>query len=137
VAGSNKVRIRISDIYDQGKTITFNVTSIALSISSSFDASQIYSDAFTFSYVPVGEVEKTVYFILDNQQIGTQITSASGRQLSYTIPAQSHGGHKLKVYYEATINGETVRSNELYYEFIFAVSGNNTPIITSSFSKTT
>lgn len=137
ITGNNKVKIRISDIYDQGKTITFNITSIALSISSSFDANQIYSDSITFPYTPVGEIEKTVYFYLDGQKIGTQTTSASGRQLSYVIPAQSHGGHELKVYYEAQVNGEIVRSNELYYEFIFAETGNNTIIITSSFSALT
>ena len=135
--GTNKVRVRISDVYDQGKTTTFNIMSIALSISSSFDATQTYSGAISFPYTPVGAVEKTVYFILDSRQIGTYVTSVSGRQLSYTIPAQTHGGHTLRVYFESTINGETVRSNELYYEFIYVESGNNTVIITSSFSDTT
>ena len=135
--GTNKVKIRISDTYDQGKTITFNITSIALSISSTFDASSPYSSAISFPYTPVGAVEKTVRFILDGQQIGTQVTSVSGRQMSYTIPAQTHGAHSLRVYFEATINGETVRSNELYYEFIYVEALNNTVIITSSFSNTT
>ena len=135
--GTNKVKARISDVYDQGKTITFNITSIALSISSSFDASTPYSGAISFPYIPVGAVEKTVYFILDGQQIGTQVTSVSGRQMSYTIPQQSHGGHKLRVYFEATINNETVRSNELYCEYISLEPLNNTVIITSSFNATT
>lgn len=135
--GTNKVKVRISDTYDQGKTTTFNITSIALSISSTFDASAVYSSAISFPYTPVGAVEKTVYFVLDGRTIGTQVTSVSGRQMSYTIPAQSHGAHTLRVYYEATINGETVRSNELYYEFIYVQPLNNTVIIASSFSETT
>ena len=135
-AGQNKVKIRIADTYDQGKTTTFNITAVALSISSSFDASIVYSDAFSFPYTPIGAVDKTVHFILDGTEIGTQQTSASGRQISYAIPAQSHGAHSLKVYFEATINEETVRSNELYYEFLFVEDGNNTPIIASSFSAT-
>lgn len=136
-AGSNKVKVRISDTYDQGKTVTFNITSIALSVSSSFDASTTYSSPISFPYTPVGAVEKTVYFILDGVQIGTQVTSVSGRQMTYTIPAQSHGAHSLRVYFEAVINGETVRSNELYYEFIYVVPLDNTVIITSSFHDTT
>lgn len=131
--GSNKVKVRISDVYDQGKTTTFNITTIALSITSTFDATTIYSGPISFPYTPVGAVEKTVRFILDGTQIGTQVTSVSGRQMTYTIPAQSHGGHSLLVYFEATINGETVRSNELYYEFIYAEPLNNNVIIVSSF----
>lgn len=136
-AGTNKVKVRISDTYDQGKTTTFNIMSIALSISSTFSTATPYSSAISFPYTPVGAVAKTVYFILDGQQIGTQETSVSGRQMSFTIPAQAHGGHTLQVYFEADINGETVRSNELYYEFIYAVPMNNSVIITSSFSETT
>ena len=131
--GTNKVKVRISDTYDQGKTVTFNITCIALSISSSFDATKIYSSAISFPYIPVGAVEKTVHFILDGREIGTQVTSVSGRQMSYAIPAQSHGGHSLRVYFEAVINSETVRSNELYFEFIYVEAMNDDVIITSSF----
>ena len=136
-AGTNKVKVRISDTYDQGKTTTFNIMSIALSISSTFSTATPYSSAISFPYTPVGAVAKNVYFILDGQQIGTQETLVSGRQMSFTIPAQSHGGHTLRVYFEAEINGETVRSNELYYEFIYAVPMNDSVIITSSFSEST
>ena len=132
--GTNKVKVRVSDTYDQGKTTTYNITVIALSISSSFDASVVYSNSFTFPFTPVGSVEKTVYFVLDGTTIGTQTTSVSGRQLSYIIPAQTHGAHKLLVYFESVINEETVRSNELYFEFIFTEAENNDVIITSSFN---
>jgi len=132
--GTNKVKVRISDTYDQGKTITFNITSIALSITSTFDSSTVYSGAISFPYTPVGAVEKTVYFILDGQTIGTQTTQVSNRQMSYTIPSQIHGAHSLRVYFESTINNETVRSNELYYEFLFVDSLTTAPIIASSFN---
>ena len=135
--GQNKVKVRISDVYDQGKTIAFNVTVISLSLSSSFDDSMTYSGAITFPFTPVGAVDKTVYFIVDGSQNGTITTSVSGRQLSYAIPALSHGGHSIRVYFESTVNGETVRSNELYYEFKVVVSGATTTIITSSFNDTT
>ena len=49
--GTNKVKVRISDTYDQGKTITFNITSIALSITSTFDSSTVYSGAIKHLFV--------------------------------------------------------------------------------------
>ena len=136
-SGSNKVKVRVSDTYDQGKTITFNISSIVLTISSSFDSTNIYStEDINYPYTPVGEVEKTVHFIVDNVEVGTEVTPVSGRQMTYVIPGRTHGGHTLKVYFEATINNETVRSNELYYEFICVAEGNRSTIITSEFNET-
>lgn len=135
-AGTNKVKVRISDTYDQGKTTTFTITSVALSISSTFDASTQYSSTISFPYTPIGTVDKTVKFFVDGTLIGTQATSVSNRQMSFAIPAQSHGGHSLRVYFEAEINGETVRSNELYYEFIFVDPLSNQTIITSNYNAT-
>ena len=134
--GSNKVKVRISDIYDQGQTKTFNITAVELSITSSFDASMAYSGPISFPYTPVGAVEKTIHFVLDGTEIGTQVTSVSGRQMTYVIPAQTHGPHKIRVYFDAVIGEEKVKSNELYYEFIYVEPLNNTVIITSSFNET-
>ena len=135
--GSNKVKIRVSDVYDQGNTKAFNITCVELSITSTFDSSKQYTSAISFPYVPVGAVNKTVRFILDGNEIGTQETLVSGRQMTYTIPAQTHGGHSLRVYFTALLNGETVSSNELYYEFIFVNPISTETIVTSSMSKTT
>ena len=135
--GANVVRVQISDIYGNARSINFSVTVVAISISSSFDPSQIYSSSFAFNYIPVGAVEKLVYFFVDGVQIGTKETSVSGRQLTQLIPAQSHGSHTIKVYFEATINGETVRSNELFYGFTYVDPTSNVPIITSSFNQLT
>lgn len=133
-SGINKVKIRISDAYDQGKTTTFTITSVALSISSTFDTTQPYTSTFTFPCTPVGNIEKTIHVLIDNKEVVTQTTSLSARQINLVVPAQSHGGHSLKAYFTANINGETVSSNTLYYEFIFLVPLNNTVVITSSFN---
>ena len=134
--GGNNVAISVFDIYGNSRTIRLNVTVVELSLSSSFDATSPYAGSISFPYTPTGNVSKSVYFILDNVQIGKVETSVSGRQLTFPIEAQTHGAHALRVYFEADINGETVRSNELYYELICIEPLNNTPIITSSFRST-
>ena len=136
-SGTNKVKVRVSDVYDQGKTITFTITVVTLSISSTFDVSQPFSGAITFPFIPIGEVEKTVYFVLDGTTLSTMTTSASNKQVSYIIPAQSHGAHTLSVYFTASLNNETVTSNVLYYEFMYVTSGTSTKIITSQFNIST
>ena len=133
-SGNNKVKVRISDSYDQGKTTTFTVTSVALSLSSTFDTTQPYTGAFAFPCTPVGSVDKTIHVLVDGTEVATQTTSLSNRQISLSIPAQRHGGHSLTAYFTAEINGEQVRSNTLYYEFIYLEPLNDTVIITSSFN---
>ncbi len=135
--GSNVVKVQVADVYGQSRTINFSVTVVALSISSSFDTSAPFTGAILFPYTPVGAVAKTVHFILDGTQVATYETSVSNRQLTQTFPAQSHGGHTLRVYFTAEINGEAVQSNELYFEFISVEDFNDNVIIVSPYNATT
>ena len=136
-AGENKIRLSISDVYGSTKNLSYTINTVDVSIKSSFDASQVYSGDIKFTYIPNGKVEKTVHFIIDGTQVGTQTSLSSGNQLTYTITGLTHGSHSLRVYFDCEIDGAEVTSNELYYEIIYVVSGNNTPIITSNFNGTT
>lgn len=135
--GSNIVKVQVSDIYGQSRTINFSVTVVELTIKSSFDTSTPFSGTIAFPYTPMGAVAKTVHFFLDGKLIATQETSVSGRQLTQIIPAQSHGEHKLQVYFTATIDNEVVRSNELFFEFASIEENQYDVIITTSFSEET
>lgn len=136
-SGQNAVRVTVADVYSNTRTVNFTVSMISLTIKSSFDDATPKTGAIQFPYIPNGNVEKTVYFIVDGQTVGTEVTSASGRQQTYTIPEQEYGSHSLLVYFEAEVNGETVRSNELYYSIICINSSGTAPIIASSFRQTT
>lgn len=131
--GSNAVRIQVSDAYENSRTINFNVNAIEASISSAFDSGTAFDGMITFTYIPVGSISKTVHILLDNKEIASVNTTSSGRQMSYTIPAQSHGFHTLEAYFDATINGQVIESNHLYYELICIENLNTTPIIATNF----
>ncbi len=131
--GSNSVAVKISDVYGQSRTTIFTITVSELTIASPFDTSSPFTGALLFPYTLTGNVDHLVYFILDGDLHGTYQTRAANRQLTYAIPAQSHGAHSLRVYFETTISGETVRSNELYYEFTCVEDFNDDVIITSAF----
>ena len=131
--GSNMVKINITDVYGNSRTINYSVSVVDVSVSSTFDASVPYDGPITYTYTPVGNVTKTMHFVLDGKEIGTSEVSASGRQQSYVIPAQSHGAHSLLVYFTAEVDGVEIRSNELYYELICTVAGEDAPIITSAY----
>lgn len=135
--GSNAVRIQVSDAYENSRTINFNINAIEASMSSTFDSGTAFDGIITFTYVPVGAISKTVHILLDGKEIAMVTTTSSGRQMSYTIPAQKHGAHTLEAYFDATVNGQTIESNHLYYEIICVESLNTTPIIATSFQDGT
>lgn len=135
--GENLVAMTISDIYGQSRRFTVSVSAVETYITSTFDTAQRYEGPIIFPVTPVGAVSKTIYLSTDDGAPQTMTTSVSGRQVTFTIPQQSHGAHSIRCWFECEINGQTVRSNVLYYEFIAIEPLNDTPIITSNFERTT
>ena len=135
--GQNTVQLLITDSYGNSRVKNYTITVVELTLTSSFDETTIQNGILAFPYTPYGAVTKTVHFILDGTELDTASVSVSGRQQSYIIPKQNHGSHTLRVYFEATVNGNLVRSNELYYEIIWIEALNTTPVIASSFHDAT
>lgn len=127
--GTNNISIKVTNSENVTKTMTYTVTLASVSLTSSFNDSVPYTGAFSFPYIPTGLATKTVYFEVDGEEIGTATVTTSGRQVSYTIPAQSHGAHILRVWFTCEVEGTVIESNVLYYSVICTTPGNNTPII--------
>ena len=128
-AGSSTVKVNVTDVYGNSRSLSFNLTAVELTLTSSFDASVIYTGDFILPYTPTGAVEKTVHFKVDDIELPTVTVTASGRQQSYTIPAQSHGCHLIEAWFEAEVDGESVESNHLHFAVGCRVEDNNAPII--------
>lgn len=133
ILGDNVLVVQVTDSYGATRKLTFKINAVSIAVTSTFDDSKAYVGAISFPYTPLGAVEKTIHFVVDGKETGTYITSVSNRQQTYSIPAQAHGAHTLDVYATATINDTEVESDRLRYDIISIVSGNNTPIIASSF----
>lgn len=136
-SGTNMFDFTVYDIYGKNRSIRFTVDLKVMYITSTFDNTQPYKSAFPFPYTPNGSVRKVVHFEMDGTEIGTVETSTNGHQQSFTVPQQTHGAHVLRVWFVAEINGQTVRSNTLYYEIICIDPLNTAPIIVSNFGRTT
>ena len=133
ILGDNVLVVQVTDSYGATRKLTFKINAVSIAVTSTFDDSKAYTGAISFPYTPMGAVEKTIHFLVDDKETGTYITSVSNRQQTYSIPAQAHGAHTLDVYATATINDTEVESDHLRYDIISIVSGNNTPVIASSF----
>lgn len=136
--GDNEVTVTVTDVYNTSRTLTYSINAIVLSISSIFNpAIPITTETFTYYFTPIGLVEKTVHFLVDDVEVATYTTTASNRQLYQELQRAGHGNHSLEVYMTANVGGVDMRSASLHYDMIHVVAGNMTPIIESSFRATT
>lgn len=133
--GSNTLKLTVSDVYGNSRSINYRINVVNVSITSTFDTATPFEGPIVFPYTPTGDIEKTVNFELDGEIIGTQKVVASGRQQTYIIPEQEYGAHKLRVWFTCEIAGQEMQSNILSYSFI-ALGVGNAPIIVSDFEDT-
>lgn len=131
--GTNQLRAVVTDAYGQSKKLIYTVVVAEYTLSGNVDELTPKTGSFILYYVPRGNAEKTMHFLVDGKEIGTAVTTVSGRQQSYTIPAQTHGDHVVQAYFVAELNGQTVKSNELYFDVKCLEEGNTTPIIATNF----
>lgn len=136
ISGSNKIEVKVTDAYSNTKNIIGQMTGVTLQLTSSFEDDISYTGNITYTYVPVGDIEKTVYFIVDGTEQGQDIVKTTGEQCAHVLPALPHGSHSLEVYFTATLDGDLVKSNTLTYDLICYETGNETPIIASLFNTT-
>lgn len=131
-AGPNTVKVQVENSEGAKKTLSYTITVAAAYMTSAFDASAPFTGGIPFVYTPTGLAEKVVHFELDGAEIGTATVTTSGRQQGYNIPAQSHGAHRLRAWFECEIEGTTVTSNVLSFTIICIEEGNTDPIIAVS-----
>ena len=128
-AGENTVRIQVENSEGSKKTLIYTVNVISLSLTTTFNALDLYQGVIAFPYTVSGQGEKTVYFILDGKQIGTEIVSSSGRSRVYSIAALPDGPHILRAYAEVATDSGIVKSNELQIGFLCYTSSTTSQLI--------
>lgn len=133
--GTNSVKLVIMDAYGNSRSLNFTISVVALSLTSTFDATVPYSGTIAYTYIPTGSAAKTMHFKLDGVEQDTVVVNVSGRQQTYNIPAQTHGAHTFEVWFTAEIDGQTVTSNHLFYDLICIVDGNTAPVIACAFNR--
>ncbi|KAA2224503.1 CotH kinase family protein [Chryseobacterium sediminis] len=132
LAGDNTITLSITDSYGNNRKLKYDIQTIALALSTTYDKTTINSGPIIFRYIPTGNVEKTIHFKLNGSDLPPVITSINNKELLYEIPAQSHGVHILEVYMTADLSGEIIESNHLFTDIISVVAGNLTPLVSSA-----
>lgn len=134
--GTNSIEVRVMDAYSNVDKVISQITTIAVSLDSTFNDNRIFTDDITFTYIPTAAVSKTVYFLVDGRQFTTKKIDISGEQQTLKIPNPGHGAHTLEVYFTCILEDEVLTSNKLTYSLICEKAPNKAPIIASIFDST-
>lgn len=127
-----EIRFTVDNGEGSSRSYVYEVTTVNLTVSSSFDSVTAYEGTIPFVYTPIGNIKKVVHILLDGEEIHTEETEVNNRQQSFEIPAQAHGAHSLEVYLSASVQGSELKSNHLNFALVCIERGNKTPIIAST-----
>ena len=130
--GTNEVKFTIDNAEQSKRNYVYEIQMVNLKVISDFDYISAYNGVVPFTYTPIGNITKTVHILMDGVEIHSEETDVNNRQLSFDIPAQSHGAHTLEVYLTATIKDIALESERLKFSVICVEDGNDTPVIASS-----
>lgn len=133
--GTNEVKFTIDNAEQSKRNYVYEVQKVNLKVLSDFDYIAAYNGIIPFTYTPIGNILKTVHILMDGEEIHSEETEVNNRQLSFEIPAQSHGAHTLEVYLTATIQDIALESERLKYSVICIEEGNDTPIIACNMER--
>lgn len=137
-SSANTIEIKLTDVYSNTTNLFGSITGVDVRLTSNFNAAKAY-ETVIFTYTPIGRIDKTMHIILDdnteNRRDITREIATSGEQQVELISGLSHGEHSLTAYFECSVDGETVKSNELKYALVIARKNETTPIIASSFAE--
>lgn len=137
ISGTNNVKLTVSDVYGNSRTINYTVNYYSYVLSSTFDRTQIFTSSITYYYVATGSGTKVMHFKLDGTEIGSEIVTSSGKQNNYVIGTLTNGPHTLEVYFTVTVNENSIESNHLFYDLIYAGPGSAGTYIAASYNDLT
>lgn len=113
--GANNIAIQVENSEGSRKKLTYTVTVMVLSVTTTSPKMALYSGRVSFPYTVTGSGAKTVYFLMDGYQIAKETVTTSGIGRVLTLPDNiTDGAHILQIYAEVS-NGLTdiIKSNIL------------------------
>lgn len=135
--GTNVVQVRATDVNGVYRAIQYTVTAITLNVSVVLDESVLYSGDVLVKITPTGDVEKKIYVEVDGEVYSADTITSSGRQTTKTITGLTHGEHVIKVHSEATVGGNTIKSNTEVRSIRYVEEGNKDIVISTNYAKET
>ena len=129
-ASANTIKLTIEDAYGNSKPFTWTVTVTSYGLTWNLGTISTHgSSLLTVRLVPTGDGTKTIHITCDGEEVFTKDVDTTGRTISATIEAQSHGAHVIQAWLETTSNGELITTTPLRHVGIWTETGNYNPVI--------
>ena len=110
----NTATLKVTDSYGNSRTLTFTISVTSFGLTWNLAETAVHNaDAVTIRMTPTGSGEKTVKVSVDGEVVSETTVSTTGRTVSATVPAQSHGAHTVKAWLEVAVEGETLTTEPL------------------------
>ena len=122
VAGENTIRIKVENSEGSSKTLAYTVNVLALAVTTTVPEMSLYSGAVAMPYTVTGQGSKTVHFVMDGRELGTEVVETSGISRTFGIPAQPDGAHIFEIYAVAESDGASVSSETLRLGMLYTSS---------------
>lgn len=134
--GSNVVKVRVTDSYNNYRTLNYTIQVTSLVLTSTFSDETLYDrEPVQFRYTVQGTGRKTIRFWVNGKEIASETTDSTNKQLTKNLTGLIAGTNSIKVIAESTVGGYNLKSNEIYYEFIYVGLGLIEPAIVISYNK--
>ena len=134
--GENAVQVKVENSEGTVRTLNYTVTILTLSLTTTMAPISSYSGQATVYYTVTGAGDKTVHFILDGNEIDSEVVVSSGRSRSYLIDEQRHGDHILEMWAESNEGGIHLESERIRLSMMW-IGVDLAPIIATPFNQST
>lgn len=128
--GDNNVKIQVENSEGGRKTLTYTVSVLVLSVTTTAPKMSTYSGQVSLPYTVTGAGTKNVRFFMDGREFATESVVTSGASRVIVIPQQEDGAHILQIRAEVP-NGllDVIKSNTLELGMLYYSSTTTTQAI--------
>ncbi len=142
--GDHTIVVKATDSQGNSRSITYSVTVINLTVSSTFDnsspfiAANMSTNGVVFPFKPQGgTINKIIHLELDGTEVETLSTFRYNTEMSYTFTNLTHGHHVIRCWLTATLNGGDIDSNILRYDFLYVRAAGSSIIMAADLEEGT
>ena len=127
---ANTIKLYVEDSYGSNRTVIWTINVTKYGLTWNLDSITNHgNNTLNVRIVATGTGNKTVCILLDGREILRRDTAIDGGTITQAIAPQTHGSHTITAYMEASVNGETLRTDELSHTGIWEAQGNYSTIV--------
>ena len=134
--GANNVQLIVENSEGESKPLNYQIEIVNLQLTTNFKDLDIYSSDVEFAFVIVGSGEKTIHYLMDGEEIATEVLNNTNKLAhNFKIPMQTPGDHIFQVYADMEVSNMYIPSNTITLGMMFVNDQMVNTFILSNFTQ--